>query len=183
MEYSLRTPRYAPSAPGRPCAQPPPVLGPHGRNGAFRADAGQGSAMARDTVKHENDLTSAASRLFLSSGNAEALHEAIRYRVYVESGGRHTIGRQSDTELAVVMRSVLLQHGDNDDSRDPVVQVRELNARVLKYCVDNVLSQVEGYVSYVRDASRMPTPMPRGAASSIKGTGERSLQYGAAHFI
>jgi len=144
---------------------------------------GHGGDMTRETVRHVNDMSSSAARVFTGRANTEGLQEAIRYRVFVESGGRHVIGRQSDTELSIVMRSILLQHGKNNDSMDTGAQVRDLNARVLKYCVDNVLSQVDSYMTYRKDASQLYTPLRPPAASSVKGTGERSLQFGGSRFI
>lgn len=144
---------------------------------------GRSGVLARETLHHVNNLSSKASRVFTSSQNTEALHEAIRYRVYVESGGKYTVGRQSDTELALVMRSVLLQYGNNNDESDTLSQVRALNKAVLDYCVEKVLSEVESYIKYRVDSSTIRQPIELAQPSSIKGLGERSLQYGSSRFI
>lgn len=144
---------------------------------------GRSSTFVQETLHHVNDLSSRVARIFTSSANTEALHQGIRYRVHVESGGRYTIGRQSDTELAIVMRSVLLQYGNNNDDGDVLRQVRGLNKMVLDYCVDKVLTELEGYGQYLRDASTLATPMERARPASVKGLGERSLEYGNSRFI
>jgi hypothetical protein len=146
-------------------------------------DDGRGGTIVRETTKHVNDMCSTVSKLFTSSSNTNALHEAIRYRVFVESGGEHTIGKQSDTELGLVMRSILLQYGNNNDALDTRKQVRDLNQRVLDFCVAKVISEVDGYVRYRVDASTLHTPLENAQASSTKGTGERSLSYGASRFL
>ena len=117
---------------------------------------------------------SAATRLFMSRANVDALQQGIRYRVYVQSGSRHVIGRQSDAELAVVMRSVLLQHGRNADDVSAVAQVRALNAEVLGFCVPRIISELVGYEGYLDDVSSLPVPLERGQIASTKG--DRSLQ-------
>lgn len=137
---------------------------------------GGGSQFAKDTLQHvwNRGETSAATELFLSKLNVDALQDAIRYRVYVESDGRHTIGRQSDVELSLVMRSILLQRGRNDDRDSAIDQVRELNATVLSWCVPRVLSEVDQYERYREDVSTLPVPMERGGLATSKGA--RSLE-------
>jgi hypothetical protein len=146
-------------------------------------NSGSSSALARETTRHINDMSSKVSQIFTSKKNIEVLHDAIRYRVFVESGGRFKVGRQSDTELALVMRSILLQYGNNDDSGNVLHQVRKLNGYVLTYCVEKVLTEVEAYMQYRVDASTVQVPIDRARPSSIKGKGEKSLEYGASHFI
>jgi hypothetical protein len=129
----------------------------------------------QDTLQHIMQL-SKVGRLFMSDMNVNALQDAIRYRVYVESGGDYVIGRQADRELSLVMRSILLQHGRNDDSADVVGQVRDLNVRVLEFCVPRVLREVDGWMQYREDASQMHVPMRYGEAVSNKAVGSRSLE-------
>lgn len=133
-----------------------------------------------DSLSHtwNEDSSSRATQLFMSSLNVDALQDAIRYRVFVDSGRQHVIGRQSDTELAIVMRSILLQHGRNDDGDGldaALSRVRELNAEVLSFCVPRVLQEVRGYVRYRGDVSEMPMPMERAQTATSKG--ERSLGH------
>ena len=109
------------------------------------------------------------SKLFFSSLNIDALQDAVRYRIYVETNGQFTIGRQSDQELKVVMRSIYIQHGKNN-AGDCVGQVRELNAKVLEWVVPEVLSNVLQYARYKHDASTLPMPMDRAPMMSTKGT-------------
>lgn len=115
--------------------------------------------------KQRNNL----SDIYFSAANVNALHEGIRYRIYVETNGEHVIGRQSDTELKIVMRSIYLQHAKHD-SRPVLVQVRELNQRVLDWVVPDVLSNLQQYVVYKKDASTLPVPLDRAQLSTMKGT-------------
>lgn len=153
---------------------------PPGENGApfhlFAGDGGRGIRdAAGDSVSRSLDLN-ATGALFMSGGNIDALQEGIRYAVYVRSGGAHVIGRQSDMELATVMRALFLQHGRNTVSRDggcDVAEVRRLNSLVLDFCVERILSEISLYVRYRADISELPVPLARGRFESNKGT--RSL--------
>lgn len=109
------------------------------------------------------------SKLFFSAENIDALQEGIRYRVYTESQGRFVIGRQSDQELRIVMRSVYYQYARNDGS-DCVAQTRELNTIVLQWAVADVLSNLLQYQTYKKDASTLPMPLEYGPLMSTKGT-------------
>lgn len=109
------------------------------------------------------------SDTFFSPCNIDALQEGIRYRIYVETNGKYVIGRQSDTELKIVMRSIYYQNAKND-SRPVIEQVRELNALVLKWAVPEVLSNLQQYEVYRRDASTLPMPMERAQLATTKGT-------------
>ncbi len=109
------------------------------------------------------------SDLFFSEENINALQDGIRYRVWVETDKKFVIGRQSDTELKVVMRSIYYQHAMHQTS-DLLGQVRTLNAKVLDWVVPEVLSNLKQYEVYRKDASTLPVPMERAALETIKGT-------------
>lgn len=139
---------------------------------------GGGERFAADSLARiwDSSQTSKASQLFLSRANMDALQDAIRYRVYVETGGRHVIGRQSEVELGLVMRSVLLQSGRNKDDSGrggTLKDVRALNAEVLAWCVPRIVSEVLQYINYRIDVSSLPMPMQRGGIATQKGS--RSL--------
>lgn len=128
--------------------------------------AGQIAARSLEHQQKEGGVSS----LFFSALNVEALQDAIRYRVYVESGADQTvIGRQSDVELSIIMRSIFLQEARNNARESIVLQVKALNASVLAYCVPRILEEVRTYVTYRRDVSTLPEPLPRGEFLSVKG--------------
>jgi hypothetical protein len=111
--------------------------------------------------------------LFLSPQNLDAVQEAIRYQVYLRSEGLHVIGRQSDTELVTVMRSMYLQYGRNTtlaDGAPDIEEIRRLNGLVITYSVDRVLAEINIYLTYRQDISKLPVPMQRGAFESNKGS-------------
>lgn len=109
------------------------------------------------------------SDLFFSAENINALQDGIRYRVWMETDKKYVIGRQSDTELKIVMRSIYYQHAMHKPS-DLVSQVRDLNAMVLDWVVPEVVSNLKQFEVYRKDASTLPMPMERAQLSTQKGT-------------
>lgn len=126
-----------------------------------------GAAVANRTVR--NIEATPLSNLFFSRENTEAVQEAIRYRAWVETGGRHVIGRQSDVELLAVMRSIYLQYSRNVPYA-LAEQTRRLNARVLDYCVLRVVSELGLYERYRHDISQLPVPLAHGQLATTKGS-------------
>lgn len=114
------------------------------------------------------------SNIFFSEANIEALQQGIRYRVFVETNGQFVIGRQSDQELKIIMRSIYLQYTKNAP-HNCLDQVRDLNAKVLEWAVPEVLSNVKQYAVYKKDASTMPMPLEHAPLMSTKGT--KVLEY------
>ena len=110
------------------------------------------------------------SDLFFSRRNIDALQHGIRYSVYVSSGrDKHIIGRQSDTDLLIVMKGIYLEHAVHLPG-NTLRQVRSLNARVLEYVVPRVMTEIDTYLKYRFDVSTMPVPMDRPPMMSQKGT-------------
>jgi hypothetical protein len=118
------------------------------------------------------------SDLFFSDLNRDALQQGIRYGVYRQSPQKSVIGRQDDRQLELVMRSIYLQYGENRPDRI-VEQVQSLNARVLEYCVPQIVREIEMYRHYVQDIHNMPMPLERSVNTSSAGTGHRELSRAA----
>lgn len=109
------------------------------------------------------------SNLFFSCNNIDVLQDGIRYMVYKRTNGKYTIGRQSDHDLKIVMRSFYLQYARNLPM-DVKGQVKELNAKVLDWTVNEVLSNLKQYEVYRKDASTMPNVMEYGPLVTQKGS-------------
>ena len=88
--------------------------------------------------------------------------------VYKETG--HIIGRQSDEELLIIMRSIYLSDSKNLPY-EITRQVAELNQKVIKYSVyDEILPKVKGYTTYLNDNFRTNVILPRERYISQKGS-------------
>lgn len=109
------------------------------------------------------------NQLFLSTENIENVQQRIRYEVYKASNGEHIIGRQSDVELVLIMRSIYLTYGKNLPTHIKE-QIKELNDLVLLEVVPRILSAIQGDLRYLYDASVQPMPLALPQNMSNKGT-------------
>ncbi len=138
----------------------------------FKENNNQYASFQNEALKGNlsgNQLT----EVFFSPQNLEALHQGIRYSVYVKSGNKYIIDKQSDTELQLIMRSVYYQYSQNRPF-DILGQVRSLNEIVLNYCVESILSSLEMYMYYKKDVSELPEPIPR--STNVSSRGSRTLE-------
>lgn len=109
------------------------------------------------------------SNTFLSQTNIDNLQDAIRYQVWKETNKRYVISRQSDTELAIIMRGMLLKHARNNPA-NLKGEVMDLNKRVLDFCIPRILTRLTEYLCYRRDVSEIKKPMERSAFVDVKGS-------------
>jgi len=129
-----------------------------------RQGLGQYKCEAVKTILERTQL----SDVFFSKHNIDYLQGQIIQRVYQLSGNKFRIGRQSDTELEVVMRSIFLQFSRND-SNDIRGQIRQLDQMVVDEVVPGIITAVQQHTKYLEDISQMYTPIDRPAAMSNKG--------------
>lgn len=171
----LATPEPAPpTMPGRVQLLPNEQLPPYhfsltgtmtGHPNDARVTAGNLGAMQQPT---------ALSRAYFSPENQRILQNALRKGVH---DATHTVVQeQSSEQLQLVMRSVFLQHSRNLTHSAEVIreQIREMNDKVVEYCVPVVVSNLKQYQQYLVDVSTMPVPMELGVATSQAGS--RSLE-------
>jgi hypothetical protein len=107
--------------------------------------------------------------LYFSQENVDALQVGIRNLVARRSENNYVIGKQSEVELQVVMRAIYLSDAKHLPY-DIVSQVRELNGKVLDFCVPRILEEIKMFNYYKNDVSQLPVPLERGQFSSAKGT-------------
>jgi hypothetical protein len=119
--------------------------------------------MATDRVRINKLQSNPVADVFFSDTNIGALHDAIRYRVWIETNKEHVIGQQSREQLLFVMRSIFLTESRNiPGEKDAILlQIRELNGHVLNYCVPQIVSELKMYKQYIHDSSTLPVPMER----------------------
>ncbi len=122
------------------------------------------STEAVTNVHTKNDI----SNVFFGQTNIDALQDGIRYYVWKKSCGKYLIDRQSDDELKIIMRSIYLEYAEHRFGH-VIEQVRSLNERVLKFCVNKIIEEIGMYMYYKKDISNLPDPLARGDFSSSKG--------------
>ena len=106
------------------------------------------------------------SALFFSKENINTIQIDLRNRVRNKTG--YTIDRQSEETLLVIMRAIYALHAQNQDSHVQT-EVARINEFVLADIVPMATSNLASYLSYLRDASQLPTPISRGQNTSRKG--------------
>ena len=105
------------------------------------------------------------SQVFFSEQNIQIIQNGIRAGVYKKSNGQYTIGPQDCDSLKIVMRSVFLQYAANQPN-NITEQITELNKIVLDYCIQQVYSEAQGYITYVNDVSTLVVPIERPVMTS-----------------
>jgi len=108
------------------------------------------------------------SAIFLSDNNVNLLQIGIRNKILNLSNGKYNIGKQSDIDLKIIMRSIYFQYGKNT-SNDLRAQVLDLNTRVIDWCVPEILSNIKQSDKYIMDISTLPVPLDRPNLTTHKG--------------
>ena len=120
-----------------------------------------------------NNQESLLSNLYFSQENIDYLQTEVISRVYEKTNKKHIIGRQSEDELMIVMRSIYLQHGKNMITLLER-QVDVLNNLVLDYCVDNIYTNLLQYFEYINDITKDQPVLDMPQSTYVKG--EKSLK-------
>jgi len=110
---------------------------------------------------------------FFSQANVDNLQSKIKADVLARSMGRFAIDNQSESDLLIIMRSYYLQYGDNSPER-VAESLEDLNQRVVTYCGNSIMSEVEAYKQYRKDILDFPDPIANPVATQVYGsrTGE-----------
>jgi len=118
---------------------------------------------------NRNIAGNCVSELYFSQENLDIIQEGIIKSVYNTSEGNFKIGKQSEQELKIIMRSIYFQYAKNlnFDLRE---QVRELNTMVIRWCVDEIIKNVKQHLEYKKSVSTLPLPLEHSQLPSQKGT-------------
>lgn len=112
---------------------------------------------------------SEVSSMFFSAENIDLLQNGMRNQILNMSNGNYVIGRQSDDELKIIMRSIYYQYSKNLPYNIKE-QVKYLNTRVLEWSVPRILTNLKQDEKYRKDISTLPEPLERSQLPSQKGT-------------
>ena len=113
---------------------------------------------------------------FFSAENMELLQNRIRKDVFDRSQPKgYVIDDQSADELKIIMRAIYYQYGKNMP-KDTLVQVEDLNHKVINWSVPHILSAVDHYFYYIQDISHLPVPLQQPQSLSSAGTRSKPLK-------
>lgn len=124
------------------------------------------------------------SQMFFSEQNIQSIQNIIRFLVHKHSNV--VIDNQSRQELLIIMRSVYLEYSSHPpiiDSNSPVeeklkltpkytAEVGRLNEITVNQIVPRILSGLQQYLDYIRDASEPQRIMERPTNDSVAGKKE-----------
>ena len=116
-------------------------------------------------IHTKNDLNQA----FFSVENIKLLQDEIRYTVWVKSGNKHIIDPQDEDALKIIMRSYYLQYSPYDPNKTRE-ELELLNYRVVSYCSDKIMCEINQYLYYLKDIQDFPAPIENPTNASMKGT-------------
>jgi hypothetical protein len=106
---------------------------------------------------------------FFSDSNIELLQQKIQEQVFLMSGNKHRIDRQSDDDLKLIMRSYYLMFGKNNllsVSED----LEDLNSRVIGYAAAKIYSELDFYMFYLKDIQDFASPIANPTDVRVYGT-------------
>lgn len=107
------------------------------------------------------------NHLFFSQGNIDYLQAQIQ--TTVSQMVNASIGRQSDSDLMLIMRSYYLQYARNEPGRLQE-ELNELNQRVVHFASNRIAVEVEAYRYYRKDIMDFPAPIANPLDTHIYGT-------------
>ena len=120
---------------------------------------------AKDTLLSGTICKSILSDTFFSNQNMNTIQLLLRKRIYEKT--KYTIGKQDNTELQIIMRSIFLEYARHLPTQIQE-QVQELNNRIVQLCIPNMISEIRQYIHYVHEVENMPIPldMPKNVSSA-----------------
>ena len=116
---------------------------------------------------------STLSFLFFSEDNMNIVQENLRYLIWIQSGKKYLIDKQSTIQLEIVMRSIFLQYAVNLNCKF-TEQIKKLNDLVIDYCIPNILAQIQSYLGYIDSLEVLPMPM--GLPQNLSSAGSKTLK-------
>jgi hypothetical protein len=125
-----------------------------------------------DNLRGTHDKSS-LNIAFFSQQNMDIIQNLIRKEIYRRSQGRYNIGNQDYTQLLLIMRSIYLQNSQFGTTNIKG-QIDNLNKLVVYESVPRIITEIEQYLGYVRDASRPWQPIDR--SSNVNNAGTRQLR-------
>lgn len=116
---------------------------------------------------------------FFSKDNVEFLQNQMIQQVY--NIKKMKINAQNTDELLAIMRNKYINgmYGMVNCQDDTIInKIKLLNRAVLQECIKQILSGIEMYEQYYKDASTLPVPLSRPVLATQKGSREMQTNIG-----
>jgi hypothetical protein len=126
-----------------------------------------GNDLRHNLIGHIHTCTP-LNQVFFSDINVEKLHQDLQDQVLLMSNGKYRVGRQSDVQLRLIMRSYYLMYGKNGPN--VADDLADLNARVVGYAASKVYSEVDFHQFYIDDIQDFAPPIANPMNVHVYGT-------------
>jgi hypothetical protein len=127
-----------------------------------------GTDVRRELVGHIHYETP-LNTVFFSVDNIEKLQQDIQEQVFLMSGKKHRIDRQSDDDVKLIMRSYYLMFGRNNPMTI-AEDLADLNSRVVGYASAKIFSELDFYLFYRKDIEDFAPPIANPMNVHVYGT-------------
>ena len=91
------------------------------------------------------------SKKFFCKENLDKIQKTIQERIFIHH--KYRIGRQNDTQLNIIKRSIYLQFSKNLNQNIDQ-QIRKLNEMVVNEALKSILPNIKQYLHYIKDISQ-----------------------------
>jgi hypothetical protein len=136
----------------------------------FEGSKGQQSCI-QDSVSTIQEMTP-LSQAYFSKNNLDKIQQQLINEVRIKSNNEYNIGRQSDLQLQIIMRSMFLSYGKNNNNNIRA-QIDELNAMVVEDCINKIIPEIKQYLYYRKDITQ-PRQI-RDNSVNVSSKGEKQL--------
>jgi hypothetical protein len=121
----------------------------------------------QDSVSTIQELTPLSQQYF-NKENVDKIQQKIIDEIRMKSNNEFNIGRQSDLQLQIIMRSIFLSYGKNMNTNINI-QINELNKLVVDECIKTILPNIKQYLHYRDDISKPRNIMDHSVNVSSSG--------------
>ncbi len=121
--------------------------------------------------------SSILSRAFFSQRNINYIQKKIQQDILKKTN--YKIGRQSDLQLHIIMRSIFLQYSKNLNC-NYALQIKELNKLVCDYSINRISVEIYQFLEYRKEITKLPQPLSLPVNESLSGN--NSLPGGPSFF-
>ena len=133
--------------------------------------------------KIHNKIETPLSRQFFSKDNMLHIQCSLIKQVKHETGV--VISKQPDSEILTLMTNAMNSYGEfnheSNKQRYIPTEIPEnlfiLNSQVIRGATDTIKKGILHYTQYIKDASSLPVPIPRGVMSTEETTFEMNKRF------
>ena len=133
-----------------------------------------GDTNKRDLVGHIHSNTP-LNTVYFSDDNLNKLQAGIQEQVFLMSGSKHRIDRQSDTDLKLIMRSYYLTYAKNNPNTI-AEDLEDLNRRVIGYASAKIYSELDFHLFYLKDLQEFAAPIANPTNVKFYGSNVNELK-------